>query len=37
MYLVTDSRVQIALAVLMALAMLIIVADPSEAARFKSH
>ena len=37
MYLVTDSRVQIALAVLMALAVLIIVADPSEATRFKAH
>ncbi len=37
MYLVTDSRIQIALAVFMALAVLIGVADPSEAARFKTH
>ena len=37
MYLVTDTRVQIALAVFAALAVLIGVADPSEAARFKAH
>jgi hypothetical protein len=37
MYLVTDTRVQIALAVFMALAVVIGVADPSEAARFKAH
>jgi hypothetical protein len=37
MYLVTDTTVQIALAVFVALAMLIGVADPSEAARFKTH
>jgi hypothetical protein len=37
MYLVTDRRIQIALAVFMALAVLIGVADPSEAARFKAH
>lgn len=34
---VTDIRVQIALAVLVAVAVLIGVADPSEAARFKAH
>ena len=37
MYLVTDKRIQIALAVFMALAVLIGAADPSEAARFKTH
>ena len=37
MYLVTDKRIQIALAVFVALAVLIGVADPSEAARFKTH
>jgi hypothetical protein len=37
MYLVPDSRVQIAIAVFIALAVLIGVADPSEAARFKTH
>jgi hypothetical protein len=37
MYLLTDTRVQIALAVFVALAVLIGVADPSEAARFKTH
>lgn len=37
MYLVTDRRVQIALTVFVALAVLIGVADPSEAARFKAH
>ena len=37
MYLLIDSRVQIALAIFVALAMLIVVADPSEAARFKTH
>jgi hypothetical protein len=37
MYLLTDTRVQIALAVFVALAVLIGVADPSEAARFKAH
>lgn len=37
MYLATDTRVQIALAVFVALAVLIGVADPSEAARFKTH
>jgi hypothetical protein len=37
MYLVPDRRVQIALAVFIALAVLIGVADPSEAARFKTH
>jgi hypothetical protein len=37
MYLLTDTRVQIALAVFAALAVLIGVADPSEAARFKAH
>jgi hypothetical protein len=37
MYLLIDRRVQIALAVLVALAVLIVVADPSEAARFKAH
>jgi len=37
MYLLTDTRVQIALALFVALAVLIGVADPSEAARFKTH
>jgi hypothetical protein len=37
MYLVTDRRIQIALAVFMALTVLVGVADPSEAARFKTH
>ena len=37
MYLVTDTRIQIALAVFIALAVLIGVADPSDAARFKTH
>ena len=37
MYLVTDRRGQIALVVFMALAVLVGVADPSEAARFKTH
>jgi hypothetical protein len=37
MYLVTDRRAQIALAVFVALAVLVGVADPSEAARFKTH
>jgi hypothetical protein len=37
MYLITDRRIQIALAVFMALTVLVGVADPSEAARFKTH
>jgi hypothetical protein len=37
MYLLTDIRIQIALAVFVALVVLIGVADPSEAARFKVH
>jgi hypothetical protein len=37
MYLVTDRRVRITLAVFVAVAVLIGVADPSEAARFKTH
>ena len=37
MYLVSDRRAQITLAVFVALAVLIGVADPSEAARFKAH
>ncbi len=37
MYLLIDRRAQIALAVFVALAVLIGVADPSEAARFKTH
>jgi hypothetical protein len=37
MYLLIDSRVQIALAIFVALVVLLVVADPSEAARFKAH
>jgi hypothetical protein len=37
MYLLIDSRVQIALAIFVALVVLLVAADPSEAARFKAH